>query len=394
VSGPLAGVRVLDLTQMLAGPYCTMLLADLGADVVKVEPPSGDMTRATGPFRAQDGPEGLGGYFQSVNRNKRSVVLDLKDDDGRRALLALARGADLLVENYAVGVMDRLGLAYERLQLENPRLVYVCLRGFGDPRTGRGPYTDWPSFDIVAQAMGGLVGITGPGPEQPLKAGAGVGDIFPATLAAIGALAALHHARATGEGQLVDVSLTDGVLALCERIVYQHSYGGAVPRPQGNTHPLLCPFEVLATRDGHVAIAAPSDRHWRVLAEAIGRPEWARDERFATNFARSGNAAAVRDALRGWCGARTTAEVVAALGGRVPIGPVHDAAAIAADPHVAAREMRVAVEQPGSDEPVFVAGAPIKLTRTPAAVRRRAPSLGEHTDEVLAELNHQEAPSR
>ncbi len=392
MSGPLDGVRVVDLTQMLAGPFCTMLLADLGADVVKVEAPGGDMTRRTGPFRPGDAPDGLGGYFQSVNRNKRSVVLDLKSPADRDRLLALVRGADVLVENFSVGVMERLGIPYERLAAEQPALVYVCLRGFGDPRTGRGPYTDWPSFDIVAQAMGGLIAITGTEDGDPLKAGPGIGDIFPAALAAVGALAALHHARTTGEGQLVDVSLCDGVLALCERVVYQHAYTGEVGRPQGNTHPLLCPFDVLPTQDGHVAVAAPSDRHWRTLAAAIGRPDWADDERFATNVARSRHAGEVREALAAWLAARTTDDVVARLGGRVPIGPVLDAAALAADPHVAAREMRVAIDQPGSGEPVYVAGAPIKLTATPATIRRRAPLLGEHTTEVLAELAPQEDP--
>jgi crotonobetainyl-CoA:carnitine CoA-transferase CaiB-like acyl-CoA transferase len=386
----LSDVRVIDLTRMLAGPYCTMLLADLGADVIKVEPPEGDMTRATGPFRDGDPEEALGGYFQSVNRNKRSVVLDLKSDAGRDALLALVDGADVLVENFAVGVMERFGLSFERLAARNPRLVYVCLRGFGDPRTGISPYADWPSFDIVAQAMGGLLAITGTAEGQPLKAGPGVGDIFPATLAAIGALAALHHARRTGAGQLVDVSLYDGVMALCERVVYQHSYSGESPRPQGNTHPLLCPFDVLATRDGHVAVAAPSDRHWRTLTVVLERPEWGTDPRFATNFERSRNAEEVRRWLADWCAERTTEQVVAALGGRVPIGPVNDAAALAADPHVAAREMRVTVEQPGGARPVAIAGSPIKLTATPSGIRRRAPLLGEHTEEVLAGLHHEE----
>src|SRR5207248_2688713 len=219
--GPLNGLRVVDLSMMLAGPFATMLLAELGADVVKIEPPRGDGTRATGPFREEDGPEGLGGYFQSVNRGKRSVVLDLKQPSARDRLIELVRTADVLVENYSVGVMDRLGLSYERLSAENPRLVYACIRGFGDPRSGASPYVGWPAFDVVAQAMGGYLSITGTAEGSPVKAGPGVGDIFPAALLALGVVAAVDHMRLTGEGQFVDVGMVDAVLLLCERMVYQ-----------------------------------------------------------------------------------------------------------------------------------------------------------------------------
>src|SRR5437764_3932873 len=230
---PLHGLRVVDLTRMLAGPYCTMLLADLGADVVKVEPPGGDGTRSTGPFAEDDELRAYGGYFQSVNRNKRSIAVDLKQEAGREVVARLAAAADVLVENFRPGVMERLGLGYESLAEANPRLVYAAVRGFGDPRTGDSPYRDWPAFDVTAQAFGGFMGITGPMPGQPQKAGPGIGDIFPATLAAPGVLAAVHHRRETGRGQFVDVAMYDGVLALCERIVYQHSYAGAVPSQQG-----------------------------------------------------------------------------------------------------------------------------------------------------------------
>jgi crotonobetainyl-CoA:carnitine CoA-transferase CaiB-like acyl-CoA transferase len=376
---------VVDLTAMLAGPYATMLLADLGADVVKIEPPHGDGTRDVGPFRDGDGPDGLGGYFQSVNRGKRGVVLDLKDAGGRERLLELVRLADALVENFSAGVMDRLGLGYERLAAENPRLVYATIRGFGDPRTGESPYTNWPAFDVVAQAMGGFLSVTGTAEGMPVKAGPGVGDLFPAALLALGLLAAVHHARRTGEGQFVDVAMYDAVLSMCERIVYQHSYTGAVPQQQGNTHPLLCPFDIFPTADGWVALAAPHDRHWRLIAEAIGRPEMADDPRFRKNNDRSRNADLVRTAITEWLGSRTTGEVVAKLGGRVPIGPVNDVAAIFSDPHVAARGMLAEVPQPGSDRPVVLAGQPIKLTRTPSQVGHRAPLLGEHdVADVLA----------
>jgi crotonobetainyl-CoA:carnitine CoA-transferase CaiB-like acyl-CoA transferase len=384
--GPLAGLRVVDLSTMLAGPYATMLLADLGADVVKVEPPRGDGTRRAGPFRPEDGRAGLAGYFQSVNRGKRGVVLDLKAPSDVERLVELVRNADVLVENYSAGVMDRLGLSYERLATENPRLVYAALRGFGDPRTGSSPYTQWPAFDIVAQAMGGFLGITGTADGAPVKSGPGVGDIFPAALLAFGVLAAVHHARRTGQGQFLDVAMYDAMVSLCERMVYQYSYTGEVPRPQGNGHPLLCPFDIFPTADGWVSVAAPHDGHWRILADTIGGPDLATDPRYRTNVDRVRHADEVRALVGDWLSPRTTAEVVEVLGGRVPIGPVNDVATIAADPHVAARGMLVELEQPGSDRPITVAGQPVKFTRTPTDVGRRAPTLGEHdVDAVLAE---------
>jgi crotonobetainyl-CoA:carnitine CoA-transferase CaiB-like acyl-CoA transferase len=208
VSGPLAGLRVIDLTRVLAGPYATMLLADMGADVIKVEPPDGDVTRQWGPVpEAPGGPVAYGGYFASVNRNKRGIRLDLGVAADRAALLDLLAGADVLVENFRVGVMDQLGLSYEALHERFPALVYASIRGFGDPRTGRSPYAEWPAFDIIAQAMGGVMSITGPDVDRPVKVGPGIGDIFPAVLAVCGVLAAVRHASLTGQGQLVDVAM-------------------------------------------------------------------------------------------------------------------------------------------------------------------------------------------
>lgn len=384
--GPLAGLRVVDLTRMLAGPYATMVLADLGADVVKIEPPEGDLTRISGPFRDDDALREYGGYFASVNRNKRSIVLDLKHEQGKAVLRDLAAGADVLIENFRANVMDRLQLSYESLREQNQKLVYASVRGFGDPRTGESPYVDWPAFDVTAQAFGGFMGITGPG--EPMKSGPGVGDIFPAVLVTTGILAAVHHAERTGEGQYVDVAMYDGVLALCERIVYQHSYSGVVPGPQGNSHPIMCPFDVFATTDGWVSIAAPSENHWVILCQRMDRPELAHDERYATNADRQRHGDDVRALITAWTQQRTKAEVLAALGGLVPIAPVNTVADIVADPHVAAREMIVEVSQPGSAQPVSIAGSPIRLTATPSGVRSRAPLLGEHTGEILRELGY------
>jgi crotonobetainyl-CoA:carnitine CoA-transferase CaiB-like acyl-CoA transferase len=385
-TGPLTGVRVVDLTRALAGPYCTMILADLGADVVKVEPPEGDLTRFTGPFTRDDEEKAFGGYFASINRNKRSVVLDLKRPDDRNLLLALAGGADVLVENFRVGVMDGLGLSYETLHERNPRLVYGAIRGFGDPRTGPSPYADWPAFDVVAQAMGGAVSATGTAAGEVVRVGPSIGDLYPATVAAVGILAAVMHARETGEGQFVDVAMVDALVALNEALVYRYSYTGMVTAPTGNSHPQLTPFDIYPTADGACAIAAPTANHWERLCRLMQRDDLLDDERTLTNRERVANADFVRREMTAWTVTHTTGELVALLGGRVPVGPVNDAADLFADPHVQARRMLVAVDHPGAGRPVVFPDTPMRFTATPAGVYRRAPRLGEHTDEILAEL--------
>lgn len=380
--GPLNGVRVLDLTHALAGPYCTMLLADLGADVVKVESPAGDRSRYNGPFRPDDDLRHFGGYFASVNRNKRSIVLDMKHEPDRRTFLGLVPDFDVVVENYRAGVLDRLGLGYEQLAEANQRIVYATLRGFGDPALGASPYADWPAFDVVAQAMGGFLSITGTTEGTPIKSGPGVGDLFPAALLGLGIVAAVLDARVTGVGQHVDIAMYDAILSLCERIVHQRSFVGTVPRPVGNGHPLLCPFDVFEAGDGWVCIAAPGDEHWRLLCELIGRPEAGADERFATAPARLEHADEVRSIVTQWTTAHTLSEISSALGGRVPVGPVQDVLAIIDDPHTAARRMIVEVEQPGSASPVHVAGQPLKFSKDPHPNFHRAPLLGEHQADV------------
>jgi crotonobetainyl-CoA:carnitine CoA-transferase CaiB-like acyl-CoA transferase len=384
--GPLTGITVVDMTRALAGPYCTMLLADLGADVIKIEPPeTGDHTRLNGPYAADDERKLYGGYFQSVNRNKRSVVVDLRSTEGIATVRRIAAGADAVVENFRAGVMDAMGLSYETLAAENPKLVYGALRGFGDPRSGASPYVNRPAFDVVAQAMGGIMAITGP-PGHPTKIGPGVGDIFPAALTAVGVLAAIIEARDTGRGRFVDVSMYDAVVSLCERMVYQHSYQGVVPDGEGNDHPLLCPFGLYEAADGWVTIAAPRDRQWQDLCAAIGKPSLATDPRFATNPARVAARDDVRTELEEWTRAHTRAEITDAIADRVPCGPVNSADAIFADPHARARDMLVELEQPGSRHPVTVAGQPIKFGGTPSREFVRAPLLGEHTDEVIDAL--------
>jgi crotonobetainyl-CoA:carnitine CoA-transferase CaiB-like acyl-CoA transferase len=386
-TGALDGIRIIDLTQMLAGPYCTMMLADQGAEVIKVEPIEGEATRSGGPFRVDDTQQVFGGYFASVNRNKKSIALDLKSPEGKDILIRLCKSADAVVENFRAGVMDRLGLSYEMLRRENPRLVYASIRGFGDPRTGRSPYTDWPAYDPVAQAMGGIMGITGADAETPMKVGPGVGDLVPAAMAAFGAVCAILRAQKTGEGQYVDVSMVDVVLSICERIVHQRAFQGLNPHPEGNRHPLLAPFGMLKARDGWVTIAAHTDEFWKSLCQLIEREELIDDPRTATRQARVVNQDLVYDAVGDFAGQHTKQELKERFGGKIPFGPVYHIDEIAEDPHFAIREMIVEVEQPGCDTPVTIAGVPIRMTETPGSVRRRAPLLGEHSDDILRAIN-------
>jgi len=382
-AGALDGLRVLDFTLMLAGPFCTQLLADQGAEVIKIEPITGDLTRSVGPFHPDDKQRAFGGYFQSVNRNKMSIALDLKRAEAREIVLKLARRADVVVENFRAGVMDRLGLSFELLRQENPKLVYAAIRGFADPRTGVSPYTDWPAFDVVSQAMGGVMGITGPDANSPTKVGPGVGDLVPAMLAAYGVMAAVFRAQRTGRGQFVNVALVDGVLALCERIVYQYSYEGKVSHPEGNRHPLLCPFGMFPASDGWITLACPSEDFWRQLCIIIERQDLLADPRFADNQTRVHSADAVYEAVSAYTCRYSKRELAEKIGGQVPFGPVYDIADICADAHFRGGGMLAEVEQPGMDKPLLIVGVPVRMSETPGRIRHRAPLLGEHSDTVL-----------
>jgi crotonobetainyl-CoA:carnitine CoA-transferase CaiB-like acyl-CoA transferase len=381
--GALQGVRIVDLTQMLAGPFCTMLLADQGAEIIKVEPLDGDHTRILGPFHADDRLKAFGGYFASINRNKKSIAIDLKKPEGRELVLRLCDRADAVVENSRAGVMDRLGLGYETLHERNPKLVYATIRGFGDRRTGQSPYADWPAFDVIAQAFGGVMAITGPDKATPMKVGPGIGDLMPAAMCAFGIVSAILHAQKTGQGQFVDVGMVDAILSMCERIVHQHAFTGAVPAPEGNHHPLLCPFGMFPARDGHVTIAAHSDTHWPILCRLIGRPELGEDARLCTVQDRHDHQDEIVDAISAFTRRRSKQELLEYFGGQVPFSPVNDVRDIFADPHFAARDMVARVPHPGLDHETAIAGVAIKMTETPGRVRHRAPLLGEHTDEYL-----------
>lgn len=384
--GPLTGIRVVDLTQMLAGPYATMLLADLGADVLKVERPGGEFIRLAGPNIGDERTDG--GYFQSVNRNKRGICVDLKTADGRAVLRRLVGGSDVLVENFRIGVMDKLGIGYEQLKMSNPRLVYACIRGFGDPRTGRSPYAHWPAYDVVAQAMGGVMEVTGEPDGQPTKVGPGLGDIFPAALLATGTLAGVISARQTGRGCFVDVAMYDAMLSLCERLVYQYSITHEVPSRRGNSHPFFEPFGVFEAGDGWVAIAAPDEGYWRLLAQSMDQPELLASSDFATSERRVENRVKIRGIVTEWTRARTVAEISRRLGGVVPFGPVQNIAQIFADSHVAARHMIWPLPHPISGQEMHVAGNPIKMAEFPERGPYPAPVFSQHTDDILLEFGY------
>jgi crotonobetainyl-CoA:carnitine CoA-transferase CaiB-like acyl-CoA transferase len=392
--GPLADITIIDCTMALAGPFGAALLADLGANVIKVEPPSGDGSRSLPPLMPDyanpgtEPPAGVdyGGYFASINRNKRSIVLDLKAAGDREVLLRLCDQADALIENMRVGVMDRLGVGYEVIRRRNPALVYGAIRGYGDPRTGESPYADWPAYDIVAQSMGGHVHITGPENGGGYPGGVSVGDIYPGTLLALGVVSAVHHARRTGEGQFLDVGMYDAMLAYNETVIANYGVAGIELGPRGRHHPNLMPFGIYPAKDGSVAIAAPGPGHWAELCRAMERDDLIDDPRSRNVHLRRRNQDVIEPVISAWTGARTKKEIMASLGGRVPCGPVNTAKEIFEDPHVAAREMITRFKPPGDNPEVAIVGSPIKFTATPTGLRHGPPRLGEHTDEVLREF--------
>jgi (E)-2-((N-methylformamido)methylene)succinate hydrolase len=380
MSGILKGIRVLDLSRMLSGPYCTMMLADHGAEVIKIEDPKGDTSRANGPYRDDDPNHDWAGYFVSLNRSKKSVVLDLKSPEGKAAFRQLAATADVVVENFRPGVMERLGLSYESLAEANPRLVYAAIRGFGDPRSGASPYGDWPSYDVVAQAMGGLIAQTGPDVATPTKTGPGIGDVFAGMIMAFGVLAALRAAEANGQGQFIDIAMYDAMVSLCERMIYQHDFDGTVPGPAGNGHPLLAPFGIFPASDGQVAIGIVDDAFWRALATAMGMGALGADPRYATRLARKNHRAELQELVSDWTRAQSKAEIGAKLGGLVPFGPVNNVADIFADPHIAARGMiaKVPHAEPGL-RPWHIAANPLHFSKTPAPAPQTPSRLGADT---------------
>ena len=383
--GILNGIRVLDLSRMLSGPYCTMMLSDHGAEVIKIESGTGDSSRLNGPFRKDDLKQDWAGYFVSLNRSKKSVEINLKSKEGKAAFLSLVTSADVVVENFRPGVMERLGLSFETLSELNPRLVYAAIRGFGDPRSGKSPYSDWPSYDVVAQAMGGVMSMTGPDADSFTKVGPGVGDIFSGMVMAFGILAALRLAEATGEGQFVDVAMYDAVLSLCERAVYLNDFNGTTPGPEGNNHPFLAPFGLFKAKDGAVAIGVVEDKFWQILAYAMGGDALCRNAKFATRAARAEHKDALNSLVETWTKAHTKAELSAILGSKIPFGPLNSITDIMDDPHVLERSMLAQVSNPDSpNAPWTVASNPLRFSASKLPPLESPPRLGQHNAQYLS----------
>lgn len=388
-AGPLAGVFVLDLSRVLAGPWSTQILGDLGADVVKVERPDvGDDTRAWGPpfVRDADGKEGDAAYFLCANRNKRSISIDMANPEGAALIARLADQADVLVENFKTGGLKRYGLDYATLSARNPRLVYCSVTGFGQD----GPYAARPGYDFMIQGMGGLMSVTGEGDgvpgAQPLRAGVAVADLFTGLYAANGVLAALLHARATGQGQHIDMALFDVQAAMLANQASNYFVSGQAPSRQGNTHPNLAPYQVFASADGALIIAVGNDGQFRALCEMLGAPALAKDPRFIDNASRVANRQALTAALAGPLVGETTAHWIVALEkAGVPCGPINTIDQVFAEPQALARHLVVEQTRDDVAGSIRTVASPLRLSVTPPSYRRPPPALGAHTREVLAE---------
>lgn len=377
--GALDDVRVIDLGHVLAAPTTAMILADLGADVIHLEPPQGDDARQFGPFR-----NGHSGYFASVNRNKRSVVVDLKLAAGRDVLHDLIRVSDVVLENYRPGTLARLGFSYEEMCEANPRIIYASISGFGhDALPG---YTSRPAYDLVAQAFSGLMSITGPEGGPPVRVGTSVGDITAGHQCAIAILAALWYRERTGRGQVVDMSMVDGLVYVLENAIVRHTLCGQVPGPLGTRHPAITPFQAFQTADDWIVVAVGNDALWSRFCDAVGRADLAADPRFRSNEMRTANWVALDEILQSITRQRTTAQWVAALEARgVPHSRVNTIDQVVNDPNLEHRGMIAEVDQPGIG-PIRIAGSPFRLSETPGAVRGPAPLLGQHTEQVLREV--------
>ena len=380
MSGPLEGIRILDLSWVLAGPFATMVLSDLGAEVIKVERLKvGDIARGNSPY-----VRGLSSYFLSLNRGKKSITLNLTSEQGKDIFLKLVEHVDIVVENFTPGTMEKLGLGYETLKQRNPKIIYAACSGFGQT----GPYKTKPAFDVIAQAMGGIMSITGEPGGPPIKPGVAIGDIAAGLFLCIAILACLQERYASGQGQMIDISMLDCQVAIQENAFVRYLNTGEVPRALGTRHPVFTPFQVFPTKDGYIAVAMMGGARdqWPLYCAAIGRLDIMDDERFQTGWLRTQNYEALEPILTKAMKAKTTQKWLEELEqAGIPCGPVNTIAQVAADPRVAAREMVVTVHHPQAGS-FKVTNTPVKLSRTPSKLERASPDLGEHTVEVLSEL--------
>lgn len=376
---PLEGIRVLDFTNALAGPYCSMMLGNMGAEVIKVEKPgTGDDSRGYGPF-----VNGQSGYFLSVNHGKKSVVCNTKDPEGVEMFKDLVKHVDIVVENLKAGAMNRMGLGYEELKKVNPKLIYVAISGFGQT----GPYAPRPAYDMVVQAMGGVMSITGEPGGKPVRVGASIGDIIAGIFGAFGAVTALYKRAITGEGDMVDVGMLDCQLAILENAIIKYSATGVVAGPLGAVHPTVTPFQAFETKDNYVIAACGNNRLYAAFCNALGCPEMIDDPRFDTNMHRNQNLKLIGDLLTEKTRTKTTAEWLDILEkAGVPCTGINTVDKLFTDPQVAARNMLIEVDQPGMGK-VKIAGNPVKMASVDAdADHHPAPVLGSSTRDVLVNM--------
>ncbi len=375
----LEGIRVLDVTQVMAGPFCAMQLCDMGAEVIKVEPPGGDSTRRMAGASGTDSPA-----FNAVNRGKRGIVLDLKTPFGQEACRRLARRSDILIENYRPGVMRSLGLDYATLAADHPALIYASISGYGQT----GPDAAKGGFDLIAQGVSGLMSITGEPGRPPVKAGVPLTDLGAALFALSAVLAALHYRNQTGRGQYIDTSLVEAGVALSVWESAQYFADGIAPEPLGSAHRMVAPYQAIRCADGYVTLGTANERLFQRLCELLGHPEWSRDPPFATDTARVRNRAALIEKIEAITAEQPRAYWLATFDANgLPCGPINTYPEAFADPQILAREMVVEVDHPTLGR-MHTLGAPVKMSETPPVVNRRGPLLGEHTREVLREIGY------
>jgi CoA:oxalate CoA-transferase len=376
--GPLEGVKVLSFARALAGPYTTMLLCDLGAEVIKIEDPrTGDLARWNGPFI-----QGISSYFLSINRGQKSITLDLRKEGAKKIVFALVKKVDILVENFRPGVMERLGFGYQSICQHNPGIIYASVSGFGQ----KGPYASKPAFDMIAQGMGGAVSITGEPGRPPVRVGFSIGDIGAALFAGVAILAALHEREKSGKGQWVDVAMVDSQVALCENACARYFATGEIPAPLGTRHPLLTPFQIFPTKDGSIVLITVPEEEWQKFCKIAGREDLLSDSRFQSHKDRIANYAVFEPLMNEIMRTRTTREWLDLLEpAGIMCGPVNNIAQVVADPHIREREMVVEVEHPRAGK-LKVTGTPMKFSRTPCQIEKACPDIGEQTGEVLSTL--------